>query len=68
MNEFEEFVSRISRATPETVDLVMNFCVLGTMDSGFNEAWRAATPPGEQIPPLDVLLEIVNEWAGKEGL
>lgn len=63
MNEFEKFASRVSTASPETVDLVLKFMVLSTLNHGFSEAVKEATPPGEQIPPLDVLREIVDEWA-----
>lgn len=63
-----EFINRISTASPRTVDLVLKFMVLSTLDNGFTEAVKKATPPGEQIPPLDVLRKLVDEWAKKEGL
>lgn len=63
-----ELLDLIAKATPEIVDLTIKYMTLIILDNGFDEAVTAATPPGEKIPPLDVLRKLVDEWAKKEGL
>lgn len=68
MTKREEFMSLIQSADPNTLDLLLNLLKLGTSSPGFMAALAEATPPGEECPPANVMRNLVNEWAEREGL
>lgn len=63
-----EALGLIQRADTNTINVLVKLLKLGTSSPGFMKAFAAATPPGEECPPVDVIKVLVNEWAEKEGL
>lgn len=68
MTKREEFMSLIQRADPDTMNLLLRLFKLGASSPGFMAALAGATPPGEECPPANVMRNLVNELAEREGL
>lgn len=66
--EQQEFLEAYKRATPDSQSMAVKILTMGTSSPGFIQAVKEATPPGEEMPPLDVLKALVDEWAEREGL
>lgn len=63
-----EAIALIQRADSDTLGFALKLLKLGASSLGFNAALKAATPSGEEAPPIEVIKALVNEWAKKEGL
>lgn len=64
----KEFIELLKRADAATKEWIKKSIILCIASSGFNAAFEEATPPGEIHPPADVMRNLVNEWAEREGL
>lgn len=64
----EEFIYLLTRADADTIAWIEKCLILCSESSGFNAAFKEATPPGGEYPPPDIMKALVNEWAEKEGL
>lgn len=66
--QIEEFIELLKRADANKIAWIEKCLILFQTSSGFNAAYDKAIPPGEVCPPAEVMRNLVNKWAEKEGL
>lgn len=64
----EQFIELLKNAGTATKECVKKCLILHRDSRGFNATFKEATPPGANHPPVDIIRNLVNEWAEKEGL
>lgn len=64
----KELIEFFKRADTATKAWIKKSLILFITSSGFNAAFEEATPPGEMHPTAEVMRNLVNEWAEREGL